>query len=86
MGPEDMKLAEMEKEIYALDSNKIRIRKEWVMDPPPFIIRKLPDDILFGIYKVKLERLAKVSELSSRINLEEANMYNEVAEMMSKVR
>jgi glycerol-3-phosphate dehydrogenase len=86
MGPEEMKLAEMEKAIYEIDPSKYSIRKEWVMDPPPFIIRRLPDDILFEIYKTKIQHLAKVSELMSQINQVEAEMQNSVAELMGKMR
>ena len=80
-----MKLADMEKEIYAVDPNRVSIRREWVMDPPPFILRRLPDDIVFGMYRVKLGHLAKISELAGEINRVESNMYNEVAEMMNKI-
>ncbi len=85
MGPEDMKLADMEKAIYAVDPNKVGIMKEWIMDPPPFILRRLPDDIVFGMYRVKLEHLAKISDLAGEINRVESNMYNEVAGMMNKM-
>ena len=85
MEPDEMKLAEMEKSIYAFDPSKYGIRREWVMDPPPFITRKLPDDILFGIYRIKIQHLAKVSELVSQINQVEASMQNEVAELMNKM-
>lgn len=86
MGPEEMKLADMEKAVYEIDPSKYSIKKEWVMDPPPFIIRRLPDDILFEIYKTKIQHLAKVSELMSQINQVEAEMQNSVVKIMDKMR
>lgn len=85
MGPEEMKLAEMEKAIYEIDPSKYSIKKEWVMDPPPFMIGRIPDDILIEIYKTKIQHLAKVSELKSQINRVEAEMHNNVAELMGKI-
>ena len=84
MGPEEMKLAETEKAIYEIDSSKF-FKKEWVMDPPSFMISRIPDDILIEIYKTKIQHLAKVSELKSQINQVEAEMYNNVSELMGKI-
>lgn len=81
-----MKLMEADKAIYASDAGRLAIRREWVMDPPPFIARKLSDDILINIYQTKLRYLAKVSELVSQINNVEAEMQLEVAEIVGKAR
>lgn len=65
MNPEEMKLPEMEKSVYS-DLSKLFVRKEWVMDPPPFLREILPKEILIDVYRAKLRHLAKVAELESQ--------------------
>ncbi len=76
MRPEEMKLTEPEK--FGLAS-KIAFNPDWVIDPPPWIIARLPDDILVDVYKTKLEHLAEIAKIESR-------MFSKVAEVMAKQR
>lgn len=74
MGTENMKLPEVEKAMFATSRF---LHKEWVMDPPPFILERLPDILNVDIYKVKLKYMAQMA-------MAEANMLNEVVEIISK--
>jgi len=53
------------------------LKREWVMDPPPFVLERLPDIVMVDIYKVKLKHLADIAQV-------EANMLREVAELLAK--
>ncbi len=57
---------------------------EWYMDPPPFLTRILPDDILVNIHRVKIQHFAELAKIESRIKLNEAKMLNEMAEILGK--
>ena len=81
METDEMKLADMEKAASATDY-RFKFQKEWAMDPPPFILRKLPDDVIINIHRTKLNHLAKVSEMVSQINKIEAAVLNEISQMM----
>lgn len=83
MGTDEMKLVDMEKAATAIDTRFI-IQKEWAMDPPPFMIKRLPDHVVIDMHRAKLSHLAKVSNLMSQVHQVEMEMFNEVAEIMQK--
>ena len=45
----------------------LKYHPEWVLDPPPWIIQYLDKDNLMKIYRIKLEGLAKIKEIESRV-------------------
>lgn len=55
---------------------------EWVMDPPPFILRRLPDDLVQNIYRVKMQHLARAAELEAELVKVRGAMYQEIAKIM----
>ncbi|MEN8157820.1 MAG: hypothetical protein ABFS10_12790 [Bacteroidota bacterium] len=79
MSPDGMNLPESEK---ALVSSNVLLRKEWVMDPPPWIISRLPDDLILDIYRIKVRHFAELAKIEGQIKELESKMYNEVVKAM----
>ena len=51
------------KEFTLTDMEAVFLKKEWVIDPAPWIAAKLDERILQDIYRIKVEALVKVAEL-----------------------
>jgi len=91
MGPEKMKLSDMEKRIYDLEKRLERINtgihpkhqlrldkmQAWVMDPPPFMGR-LSDEKFNEVCRIRLEGLAEISELDSKASKIEADIFRKI--------
>jgi hypothetical protein len=70
--PEDkLKLPDMERAEYL---SSAFLRKEWVMDPPPFIWERLKDEVLINILKAKMKYLAEIARLEARAKEIESKM------------
>ena len=81
MNHEEMKLPEMEKSVFA---SSVLMHKEWVMDPPPWIISRLHDDLIIDIYRIKMDHLAEVTKLEAQIREIESRMFSEIAKSMAQ--
>ena len=81
MGNEEMKLPDA-KQVEFLSSTFLR--KEWVMDPPPFVWWKIKDDILVNVLQTKIKYLAKFSKLEAQAKELEGQMYEEIAKQMGR--
>ena len=57
--------------------------KAWVMDPPPWIISKLPHDVLIEIEANKLEHLSELAKIEGNAKEVEAKMYSKMAKLLS---
>jgi hypothetical protein len=79
VNPEELKLPELEPTVFA---SSVFLRKEWVMDPPPFIARRLPEELLSQIYKIKIQGLSQIAEFQSQINAVEARVFGQIAEIL----
>ncbi len=75
MGSERVKLPENE----AVFASSVSLRKEWVMDPPPWIVSRIRDKVLVEIYRVKIKHLAAAARI-------ESEMFNDVAKILAKQR
>lgn len=81
MNPEEMKLPEMERSVFA---SNILIHKEWVMDPPSWIVSRLHDDLIIDIYRIKMDHLAEVTKLEAQIREIESRMFSKIAKSMAQ--
>jgi len=75
MSPNHIKLPEF-------DFGQKFFYKEWVMDPPPWIIEKLRPDTVTRIYAVKMQFLAKIARIELQLKETEAAMYEEIAQIV----
>jgi hypothetical protein len=76
---EKMQLPQLEPAAFTAG---LLLQKEWYMDPPPMIMQALPEDILFGIHRIRLQGLAEIADLQSKMKAVEARVLAEVAEAM----
>ena len=81
MGNEEMKLPDS-KQVEFLSS--AFYRKEWVMDPPPFVWWKIREDILLSVLQTKMKYLAKLSKLEAQAKEIEGQMFEEIAQNMGR--
>ncbi|MEN8193343.1 MAG: hypothetical protein ABFS12_11045 [Bacteroidota bacterium] len=77
----DLKLTELRESDL---EHSLLLDKAYVMDPPPFVLRYLDELVIREMFKVKYNTLAKVAELKSQIIKEEAIMFNELSDILSK--
>ena len=64
-------------EFTKLSDAALKLRLDWVADPPPPLIQMLDDRIIKLIYKIKYERLAEIYKI-------EAKMLREMSELIPK--
>jgi len=81
MGNEEIKLPDS-KQVEFLSS--AFYRKEWVMDPPPFVWWKIKEDILLSVLQTKMKYLAKLSKLEAQAKEIEGQMFEEIAQNMGR--
>jgi hypothetical protein len=83
MDSKEMRLPQLDEPV--LMSNAV-LRREWVMDPPPWIVQKLRPSVVEGIYRVKMKRLAEVAKIEIQMKEIEAKMYGDIAKLMQGKR
>ena len=81
MGNEEIRLPDS-KQVEFLSS--AFYRKEWVMDPPPFVWWKIREDILISVLQTKMKYLGKLSKLEAQAKEIEGQMYEEIAKNMGR--
>jgi len=81
MGNEEMKLPDSKQAEFL---SSAFYRKEWVMDPPPFVWWKIREDILISVLQTKMKYLAKLSKLEAQAKEIEGEMYAEIAQNMGR--
>lgn len=81
MGNEEIKLPDS-KQVEFLSS--AFYRKEWVMDPPPFVWWKIREDVLLSVLQTKMKYLAKLSKLEAQAKEIEGQMFEEIAQNMGR--
>lgn len=75
MPPGDIKLPDFYKEVFA---ERHLLRREWSMDPPPYMVEILSDKVQAAIYRAKMEGLAEISKLEARAKEIEANVFEKI--------
>jgi len=80
MNPSDLKLPAVDRSMFVSD---VFLKREWVMDPPPFIIDRLQDDLIRKIYEIKMRHLAEMAKLEIKAKEIESAMFAEVAQAMA---
>jgi hypothetical protein len=80
MDPSEMKLPDLDDSIFTSHS---LIPMEWIIDPPPWIAKRLPDDILVNIYRTKLQHRAECAKIATRLKEVESQLYSDIAQLMS---
>lgn len=78
MSPDNLELTELAPDAYSY----LKYHLEWVMDPPPFILKRFPDDLIQNIYRVKMKHLAKVAELEAALVKARGEMFADIAEVI----
>lgn len=78
MSPDNLELTELAPEAYS----HLKYHLEWVMDPPPFILKRFPDDLIQNIYRVKMQHLAKVAELEAELIKARGAMFADIAKVI----
>jgi len=78
MDPEEMALTELAPEAHTT----LMYHLEWMMDPPPFILKRFPDDLIREIYRVKMQHLARAAELEAEIVKVRGAMFAEVGKII----
>ena len=79
MNPEDFKLPEFDQIAYS--ARKVYL-KEWVIDPPPWILRRFSDELVAEIYKIKMEGLAEITEIESQKLAVEGKVLRGIAKIL----
>jgi hypothetical protein len=79
MGPEEIKLPQVHASSFLTAA---QFHKEWVIDPPPFLLRCLSEDQVKAIYKVKLEGLAQIARLEIQMKEIEATTFEKVGKLL----
>ena len=79
MNPEGFQLPEYDPSAFSL--KKVYL-KEWSIDPPPWIIRRLTDELVVEMLKIKMEGLAEIAEIESQKLAVEAKVFRSIAKMM----
>ncbi len=54
------------------------------MDPPPWIVSRLRDDLLVTVYGIKMKHLAELAKIEVQIKEVESRMFSEIAKAMSQ--
>ena len=80
MSPNGLELTELPAE--AISHLNLKYHLEWVMDPPPFILKRFPEELIQNIYRVKMRHLANVAELEARLVQARGEMYAEIAKVI----
>jgi hypothetical protein len=80
MSPNGIELTELPAE--AISHLNLKYHLEWVMDPPPFILKRFPEELVQNIYRVKMKHLAKVAELEARLVQARGEMYADIANVI----
>lgn len=81
MKPEEMGLPNLDKVEFLSSAS---FRKEWVIDPPPFIWWRLKEDILINVLQVKMKYLAELTKLEARAKELEGEMFKEIGQTLGK--
>lgn len=81
MKPEDMKLPNLENVEFL---SSAFFRREWVMDPPPFIWWRLKENILVSALKIKMKYRAELAKLEAQAKEIEGKMFEEIAQTLGK--
>lgn len=78
MSPDEFELTELAPEAYT----NLKYHLEWMMDPPPFILKRFPDDLIHNIYRIKMLHLAKVAELEAQLIKARGEMFADIAKVI----
>jgi hypothetical protein len=65
-----------------LTEAEVYLSKEWVMDSAPLRMARIDPEIIKAILLIKIESLARVSELESQAKLIEHEMFNKMAKLL----
>lgn len=75
MSPDEFELTELAPEAHT----NLKYHLEWMMDPPPFILKRFPDDLIQNIYRIKMVHLSKVAELEAQLIKARGEMFADIA-------
>ena len=78
MNPEDIKLGDFGDMEFSATKH---IPIAWVIDPP-WILRRFPDELVAKIVRIKVEGVAEIVELKSKILAREAKVYKDIADVL----
>jgi len=78
MNPEKLELPHVESSAITVSAY---LRREWRIDPPYL---RLPEDIYWEVFRIRLQGLAEVAGFESQIKAVEARVFSEIAERLQK--
>jgi hypothetical protein len=82
MNSEEMRLPHLEKSAFVTGPvAELRFHPEWYIDPAFW--KRLPDDRLVNIYRIKMKYLAQLTKIEMQIKDLEGDMFNEMAEALA---
>lgn len=56
--------------------------KEWVTDPPPWIIGRIPDELVSEMLRIKMEGLAEIAQIESQKLAIEEKVFRSIAKIL----
>ena len=82
MNSEEMRLPHLEKSAFVTGpAADLRFHPEWYIDPA--LWKRLSDDRLVDICRIKMKYLAQVTKIEMQIKELEGKMFNEIAESLA---
>ena len=69
-------------ELTLPEMGQVFLHKEWVMDPPSWILHLLKEDTIQQIYRIKVARLAELARLEVQAMQVQADMYEDIAKVL----
>ena len=79
MNGDQMKLPQVDRSAI---TSAVYLQQEWSIDPAPWVVQRLPDDLIFKIYKLKAQGIAEVFELERSQLAVKVRVYKEIAEVL----
>ena len=79
MNGDQMKLPQVENSAF---TSARYLQLEWHIDPAPWVIQRLPDDLVRDIYRIKIQGLAKVVDIQMKQLAVQAEVYTQIAEVL----
>ncbi len=76
------KKGEIVSDLTLPEMGQVFLQKEWVMDPPPWIVPLLQEDVIQQIYRIKMKRLAELARLEVQAMQVKVAMLDDIAKVL----